>query len=97
MLPDILREGSMKLPIITPAWDYIRSHGQILMLIGMAIIATGAVMLVLSRQMHGTNSPFAWPLVIAGVAIYAIGRLGMLLKKDAPKKKDPLDDLMKPS
>ncbi|MBD3314601.1 MAG: hypothetical protein GF344_02330 [Chitinivibrionales bacterium] len=80
-------------------WDFLVEHGYAVMLVGMVLVAAGAVMLIQGRQQGlGLREP---AVIVAGIGIgvYVTGRVAVLLrgrhrakrKKEQEHKDDSVD------
>jgi len=72
--------------MIRKIWIFVREHGRILMLVGMAFVITAVAILFQSRQMSGAPSPLVWPAAIVGIVIYVLGRVGVALDARARQR-----------
>jgi len=82
--------------VIKKAWSFICEHGYSLMLAGMGIVVVAGIMLIRSRQAGDPLGAYVWPIAGAGLAVYILGRIGVVCKNKAPKKQDASDDLTTP-
>jgi hypothetical protein len=80
-------------------WDFLCEHGYAVMLVGMVLVAGGALMLVQSRQTGvGLREP-AFIIAGIGIAIYVTGRIAVVVqgrrrvrrKKERENKDDSVD------
>ena len=68
-------------------WSFISEHGYGFMLAGMGIVVIAGIMLMRTRQAGGFLGPYVWPVALAGLGIYILGRVGIALKSAAGRKK----------
>lgn len=69
-------------------WAFVGDQGYMIMLVAMGIVMAGALMLVQGKRTMGPIVQFAWPVIITGLAIYLIGRIGVAFRR----KRKPPDD-----
>ncbi|MBD3392738.1 MAG: hypothetical protein GF418_11610 [Chitinivibrionales bacterium] len=78
------------------AWDMLCEHAYAVMLAGMAVIIAAGVLLMRARGTGGPAGSYVWPVAIAGLAVYVLGRIGALCKnrrgKTVQKPDAPGDD-----
>lgn len=73
-------------------WNFIGNQGYMIMLVAMGIVIAGALMLVQGKRTMGSAGQFAWPIIITGLAIYVIGRIGVAFRgKRKPHNQDRSD------
>ncbi len=78
--------------MILKLWGWLREHGYAVMIVGMAVTALGAIMLFQSQRTGGITRQPALAIGIAGVAIYVLGRVAVLFRRNRPRKTDELDE-----
>ncbi len=66
--------------MLNRVWNFICDQGYMIMLVAMGIVIAGALMLVQGKRTMGPIVQFAWPIIITGLAIYLIGRIGVAFR-----------------
>ncbi|MBN1983264.1 MAG: hypothetical protein JW795_17140 [Chitinivibrionales bacterium] len=67
-------------------WLYIQNNPYVLMIVGMVLLLSGVFLMIEARNSGGSKQ-LAATLGIAGVVVYLIGRIGIMLQRRAKSSK----------
>jgi predicted tellurium resistance membrane protein TerC len=76
-------------------WDFLCEHGYAVMLVGMVLVAAGAIMLIQSRQSGIMLRQPAFVVAGIGIAVYLTGRVAVVLRdrhREKKKRREDKDD-----